>query len=83
MKRSAGFGARPARKLRYRGSRKTAEPRLRLARGKMERNSRFGRIDDDRFHVVNGNEIKGTAWLHGLRKPSGATATRELPSGAK
>jgi hypothetical protein len=29
------------------------------------------------FHVVNGNEIKGTAWLHSLRKPSGATATRE------
>jgi hypothetical protein len=29
------------------------------------------------FHVVNGNEIKGTAWLHGLRKPSGATATRQ------
>ena len=29
------------------------------------------------FHVVNGNEIKGKAWLHGMRKPSGSTATRE------
>ena len=29
------------------------------------------------FHIVNGNEIKGKAWLHGMRKPSGATGTRE------
>ena len=29
------------------------------------------------FQIVNGNEIKGKAWLHGIRKPSGATATHE------
>jgi hypothetical protein len=29
------------------------------------------------FHIVNGNEIKGKAWLHGIRKPSGGSDTRE------
>jgi hypothetical protein len=31
------------------------------------------------FHVVNGNEIKGKAWLHGIRKPSDGTGTHETP----
>jgi hypothetical protein len=56
---------------------KPGEPEYGWLTGKWSGTPALGGSMTIDFQIANGNEIKGKAWLHGLRKPSGATVTRE------